>query len=393
MTAETALAKNDAMGSALALKPAHNLETLAENFREASRHGHLLSPIIAVDQVPPFHQISMRAVVVDATIPSKRNGDTGMGTGPECYRDPRFCEADEVALGKNALMKIMAAAGIQVIEETRLDDRTDPHYCNIQVRLAWTDMDGLLQQRVASKEIDLREGSPGTMQPEKDGQGKKTGKMVPMQQSAIADKRRNIAALCETEAILRGVRSILALAQKYKVTELDKPFFVPKLVPFLDTTDPDQRAVALGRMAASQSSLYGPSAPSQQPNLKIIDTEPLEPGQAPEPQTLTPEEFVDGLDQPKPPEPWEQPPVVAAPKDPPPSPRKLPLPVADLSAVPSERRSWCVRLNELVQEVYDRNGAEMGKELLFKTIPADFDPSTSPASDVAKVGAALKALV
>ena len=33
-------------------------------------------------------------------------------------------------------------------------------------------MDGLPQQRVASKEIDLREGSPGTMQPEKDGQGK-----------------------------------------------------------------------------------------------------------------------------------------------------------------------------------------------------------------------------
>jgi len=239
-----------AVAAGLPTQPVGSVEQLRAAFEALSASANVICPIAAVDHIMPMHQISLRAVVVDPTVDS-------YGAGPECYRDPRFCKGDEVALGKNALSKIMAAGGVQIVDKRRLDDRSDPHYCEIEVVLGVRDFDGTPRQVIATKEMDLRSGAPETMKPEKDSQGGKTGRLVPYEDTALADKRRHIQSHAETKAIERGIRLLFSLRQKYSAKDLAKPFIVPKLVPALDPEDPDQKAALIRIVEGSSGALYG----------------------------------------------------------------------------------------------------------------------------------------
>jgi hypothetical protein len=151
----------------------------------------------------------------------------------------------------------MAAAGVQIVSKQRLDDRSDPNYCEIEVALAVRDFDGSHRQVIATKEFDLRPGAPETMKPEKDAEGKKTGRLASYQDSALADKRRHLQSHAETKAIERGLRLLFALRQKYKLSELAKPFVVPKLVPALDPTDPETKTALIHHALAGETALFG----------------------------------------------------------------------------------------------------------------------------------------
>lgn len=245
----TALAKATP-GAGLPDKPLAKIEDLRDAFADLKTRANIVSPIASVDHIMPMHQISLRAVLIDPKVDQ-------YGAGPECYRDPRFCKGDEVALGKNALSKLMAAAGVQVMQKTRLDDRSDPNYCEIEVVLAVRDYDGTYRQVVATKEMDLRPGAPETMKPEKDGTGRKTGKLVPFEDTAIADKRRHIQSHAETKAIERGLRLLFSLKQKYTLAELEKPFVVPKLVANLDPDDPETKTALIHHALGGEAALYG----------------------------------------------------------------------------------------------------------------------------------------
>jgi hypothetical protein len=219
---------------------------LADAFRAMQEHCNIVTPIANVASIMPMHGISLRAVVIDPTIDDK-------GNGPEVYRDSRFCKADERAPGKVALMKLLNAGGVQVVAKNRLDDRSDPNYCEIEVILAIQDYDGMHRQFIASKAMDLRDGAADTMK-------KEGNKMVRQDESAIADKRRHIQSHAETKAIERGLRGIFGLKQKYTVAELQRPFIIPKLVPNLDVSDPDVKAAVLDHALNAGNRLYGPKA-------------------------------------------------------------------------------------------------------------------------------------
>jgi hypothetical protein len=185
-----------------------------------------------------------------------------------------------VALGKNALAKLMAAAGVQVVSKQRLDDRSDPSYCELEVALALRDFDGSHRQVIATKEMDLRPGAPETMKPEKDTQGNKTGRLVPYEASALADKRRHIQSHAETKAIERGLRLLFALPQKFKRAQLEKPFVVPKLVA-LDPTDPETKTAS----SSTRSPATAPSAPRPLPAhaAEVLSARPGTPVARPRP--------------------------------------------------------------------------------------------------------------
>ncbi len=230
--------------------PFVQIQELRETFAKLEREVNLVAPVATIDSIPAMHAISLRAVKIDAST-------NQYGQGPEVYRDGRFCQGDEVALGGVALQKIMAAAGVQVLARTRVDDRSDPNYCDMEITLAVRDYDGTFRQVVAGKEVDLRDGSPETVKPEKDAGGRKTGRVVPLDASALGDKRRHIQSLAETKAMYRALRKILQLRQKYTRAELERPFVIPKLVPNLDPGDPDQKRALIAMATGAETRLFG----------------------------------------------------------------------------------------------------------------------------------------
>lgn len=250
-----------ALRGALPLQPLAKIEEVRTTFNALQAKVNLICPLSQVDHIMPMHQVSFRAVDVN---PDVKAGDV--------YKDQRFCEDNERALGKIALTKLMSAAGVQIISSDRIDDRSDPCYCEFKVVLAMRDFDGQYRQIVASKESDFRDGAPEASKPQKrckthglkscncDWRNfEKTGELVPLDASALADKRRHIESLTETKAIERGLRLILNLKQKYTVEELRKPFVVPKLVPFFDTDDPDVKKALIQHTLAGEQALFGPA--------------------------------------------------------------------------------------------------------------------------------------
>jgi len=245
----TAIAKRgDARIVAIASRPCRTSEELVETLHQliATDQVNVVSPVTSIDVIPPFSQVSLRQVKIK----------TEPAAG-EVYVDPRFCKSGEVSLTKIGIGKIAGAAGIQVLQSRRTDDRSKPFYWEYSVLLAVIDFDGTPRQIEASKELDLSDGAPEAMKNEKDDRERKTGRVVPLEDSALADKRRHGAALCETKAYLRGVRMLLGLAHKYRVEDLKRVFIVPKLVPLLDTSDPDVKKAMIEKAVWGERALYG----------------------------------------------------------------------------------------------------------------------------------------
>lgn len=243
---------NEAASALTKVQPLTSIEALEKTWHDLRDKANLVSPVSSVDTIPAMHGISLRAVVIDHNVDKD-----------EVYRDTRFCtDEDDRALGGVALQKIAAAAGIQFVDQRRLDDRSEPYYCEIEVTLGIQDYDGTRRQVKKTRALDLRDGRPEAMKPEKKkGRGdkypRKTGNMIPLDPSALADRRRHIQSLAETKAFHRALRTILQLKQKYTVDELRKPFVVPKLVPMLDPNDPDQKKALIEMAVGREATLYG----------------------------------------------------------------------------------------------------------------------------------------
>jgi hypothetical protein len=225
---------------ALPAQPFDKIEELRAAWAQLAPKVNLVSPVASVDSILPMHKVSIRAVVIDSEVDTK-------GNGPECYRG-KFCSENERALGKVALEKIQAAAGVNPVYRLRLDDRSDPYYCEIEVKLEVQDFDGTMRTAVKARAVDLRDGSPdATSLLNIPGTGK----------TVLAQARAKIQELADTKAGLRSLRSLLTLKQKYTVEELKRPFVVPKLVPALDQNDPDQKKALIDMATGRDRLLYG----------------------------------------------------------------------------------------------------------------------------------------
>jgi len=353
-------------------RPIAAVEELSRTLEQMSKTANVLSPIAAVDSIMALHQVSLRIVKVDGSTDAN-------GNGPECYRDPRFCKQGEVALGKNALAKIMGAAGVQIVSRHRLDNHADPYYCEVEVVLAMQDFDGTYRQIIATKEMDLRAGAPETMKPEKDAQGTKTGRLVTYDDSALADKRRHIQSHAETKAIERGIRLLFSLRQKYSLEDLKKPFVVPKLVGNLDPNDPGDREALRQHALGNQMALYGPQRNGRQvKTLKAVNEE----------------EAIDlGMIPPAPAEPV----APSAPLEPelPPEepvapPCGLPITQAVLEAVDETRAGHVQAIAKWVEHAAKRMPPDALEALCLK-LGTGFDPLSAPVTELEGMIGALKA--
>jgi hypothetical protein len=255
-------------------KPIQSIAKLTEAYEQLRATANLVSPVTAVSTMPPMSQVSLRQVLVDPTVPTKSNGEPMAGTGPDVYFDPRFCRGNERALGKNAILKILAAAGVSIADTRRTDPRNIANYWEWTVALELLDYDGQPRRVSATKEVDLRDGSPDAVKPERkcrkhnttdlsrcnwnDGcRFDKTGRTTSLEAAALAEKRKHGAANAETKALLRAARELLTLPHKMSLEQLRKPFVVPALVPLLDPSDPDVKAALIERAVGGRRTLYG----------------------------------------------------------------------------------------------------------------------------------------
>ena len=237
----------------LSLEPVERIEELREQIQKLQGRANLVCPVSTVDAILKLHRLSLRVVTVDSTVDAK-------GNGREVYKG-NFCEANERALGKVALDKIDAAAGMQLLGRRRLDDNSHPWYCEIEVTKALRDYDGTWRQTTKAKAVDLREGSAAA----------ENLKKYP---AVLAQARSVIQELTETKAGLRATRTLLSLRQKYTVEELSRPFVVPKLVPNLDPSDPDQKQALIGMATGREHALFGPKPGEEVRELRDVTPPP-----------------------------------------------------------------------------------------------------------------------
>jgi len=166
-------------------------------------------------------------------------------------------------LTKNGLMKLMAAANIQIIDSRpvptqrcnkciEIAQRTRqapkcfecPYIDDVahQVTIAVPEPSGTYRTVRATKEIRM-EDSKATM---KDSEFKQFAKFR--------------TEHCESKALNRALREGLMIKSTYTAQELQKPFAVALVMP--NMSDPDLKRAMIDRYANNASALYGDVAPA-----------------------------------------------------------------------------------------------------------------------------------
>jgi len=229
---------------------------------------NLLVPVKTYQELSPLHKVVINEVQIS---PDPKQKDT-------------YSQSGGLALTKNGLMKLMAAANIQIIDSRavppqrcnkciEIAERTRqapkcfecPYIDDIahQVTIAVPEPSGTYRTVRATKEIRM-EDAKATM---KDSEFKQFSKFK--------------TEHCESKALNRALREGLMIKSTYTAQELQKPFAVALVMP--NMSDPDLKAAMIERYANNASALYGNAGPAQlsagqatalpEGNVTIIDAD------------------------------------------------------------------------------------------------------------------------
>jgi hypothetical protein len=192
-----------------------------------------------IDRVPDDYAISLRVVRLPADLSGDSNG--------VWYKQ----EGGKLALHYSALNILAQAAGITWLSV--LHERMgEPLLWRVVAKARCRLFDGTYREEIASREVDLREGS-ALAKSLKPGQ---LGKM-----------RTVGAEQCESKAKARVIRALLGLRSSYTVAEAKRPFVVPTLL-YMPPNTPEIRQMVAARELGIVSELYGPRQPAH-----IIDVQ------------------------------------------------------------------------------------------------------------------------
>lgn len=208
---------------------------------------NLLIPVRTMQELSPLHKLVINEVQIDT---AKESKDTYLQNG-------------EHALSKKALMKLMAAANIQVIESKpiptqrcnkciEIAQRTRqapkcfecPYIDDVayQVTIAIPEPSGTYRMVRATKEIRMEDAKSS------------------MTEAQFKQFKPFRTEQCESKALNRALREGLMLKSSYKAEELKKPFAVALVMP--NMADPDLKRAMIDRYANNASALYGDVAPA-----------------------------------------------------------------------------------------------------------------------------------
>lgn len=224
----------------LSTKLYHSADEANRVLSEAAEKAHLVSPATTCSMLPAGCGVIISWLKIS---PDPKVGlvyPTGGG---------------KVALHKQALDQIAGMAGVSWEKLTRLDDRSDPWYCEYEAIGKYRSFDGQWQKLMDHKVMDLRDGSAAVKRIFAEA---KEGKDPAV---TLQFMRSHIASHCVTKARLRAIRT-LGVRTSYFPAELAKMFAVAKIAWNNDTDRPD--AFMAGYVLTAQAflgsavGLYGP---------------------------------------------------------------------------------------------------------------------------------------
>lgn len=158
----------------------------------------------------------------------------------------------ELAIGKNALDRIAAAAGVRWNPHLcgRLDDGSNPYFVEYQAAGTVLQLDGTERMIQSSKRIDLRAepgANPSTWGTDSQEIARIAAKADPPREPwpQILQARQHILSLAETKAKNRAIRS-LGVRTSYAPEEINRGFAVIRLQFTGQSDDPEiEREVSL----------------------------------------------------------------------------------------------------------------------------------------------------
>lgn len=230
-TEQTGLEKASAKTPAVITTPEEYRGAL---LRWQEQHFNVLTPFSNISGMAAGHGIITSLIQIS---PDKAVGET--------YDGLPFLKNGEVALAKVGLRKLAECAGISTDTE-RTDDRRMPNYWEFKAIAKYRGIDGAIVTRTATKEWDLRDGSP---------------QLKGWTAAQIEEGRKHGLRNCEARAINAAIRECgCGIKQKYTREELKKPFVVCRVMFQPDMSDPDIKRMVTQQAMSGASALYAPAA-------------------------------------------------------------------------------------------------------------------------------------
>jgi len=218
---------------------------------------NLLIPVKTMQELSPLHKLVINEVQVSPNIADK-----------DTYKEKN----GELALTKKALMKLMAAANIQI-----LDSKSVPtQRCNKCIEIAQ-------RTRQAPKCFECPYIDDVAYQvtiavPEPSGthriiKATKEIRMEDEKKKAASEAQFNQfkpfrTEHCESKALNRALREGLMLKSSYTAKELEKPFAVALVMP--NMSDPDLKKAMIANYANQANALYGNSPAIEAPSYQAL---------------------------------------------------------------------------------------------------------------------------
>jgi hypothetical protein len=226
--------------------------------RWQEQHFNVLTPFTNISGIAPGHGIITSLIQIS---PEKSVG--------ESYDGLPFLNGNEVALAKVGLRKLAECAGIST-DTDRTDPRTIPNYWEFKATARYKGIDGATITRVATKEWDLRDGSP---------------QMKGWSPKQVEEGRKHGLRNCEARAINAAIRECgCGIKQKYSKEELKKPFVVCRVMYQPDMSDPDIKRMVTAQALAGTAAMYPAPAPREHAPVaggEVVDAETANAGAQP----------------------------------------------------------------------------------------------------------------
>ena len=208
---------------------------------------NVLTPFTNISGLAPHHGILSSSVLL--------NLDREAG---EVYDGLPWQKKGEFSVAKKGLRKLAECAGIST-QTFRTDPRTIRNYWEFKAIASYRGVDGSIVTREATKEWDLRDGSPV---------------MKGWTPNQIEEARKNGLRNCEARAINAAIRECgCGIAQKYTRDQLAKPFAIVRVAFLPDMSDPDIKRMVTERALGGTTSLYAPQAGLPAPSFERPEVE------------------------------------------------------------------------------------------------------------------------
>jgi len=226
--------------------PTADVALVADAMSRASAKGYtLLGPTTKISYIPPGHVISIRIVEFGGEFNAEQQQAKSNGNW---YRLGNGL----FALHRSALDQLAAAASISTVKSVTTLEEPSMWKCTHRIRMK--SFDGQVVEVERTKILDLRNGS---------------AEAAAMTAGQLKGARQHGAALCESKAVNRCIRSALGLKGGYTVDEKNRPFVFPVLIWLPDMENPRIAEMVAARELGITEGLYGPS-------YKAVDAGPIE---------------------------------------------------------------------------------------------------------------------